>query len=100
MLFTDKMATAFAERAVIEDPLIYFRRTGRSTQLAFEILAKCYAHKGVEILIKDHHGTREADRYLGDQIGFMIRDLRFEGFHFRADKTGIWIKLQPVEQKI
>lgn len=56
--------------------------TGRSTQIAFQLLAEAYKHRGMWIHVKDHYGTHNADVYLLDEIDEIIGKLGFYGFEF------------------
>lgn len=55
-----------------------YRRTGRSTAIALRTIANAIASPGEEIPIEDHHGTRQADKFLADLITVTIRLLSLQ----------------------
>lgn len=64
-----------------KDPELPDRRTGRSTRIAFEILAECYRRRGEWVGVHDHH--LRGDEHLMEHIRWIISNLEYEGFEFK-----------------
>ena len=63
-----------------------WRRTGRSTALAFEYISKAMLDPGSSIKVLDHCGAPESDKYLMRTIQEIIyrQDMKFFEFDPRA----------------
>jgi hypothetical protein len=70
-----------------------YRHTGRSTAIAFDILASTYRNPSEWVKIRDHHDTTGADRCLFYMICKIIEKLEYESFERRADSSGYYIRL-------
>jgi len=71
------------------------RRTGTSTAIALETIAKSIRNPNEEIRIIDHFPTRQADKHLMKTIYYMIESLNLVGFEF--NKTELTIKFNLYE---
>jgi len=58
------------------------RITGRTTGIALETIGKAIQYHGELVVIKDHHGTLEADKNLQRIIKDVIESLGLKGFTF------------------
>ena len=66
-----------------------YRRTGRSTIIALELIASAMKNPGLRIRILDHHGTREANSNLLYMMVGMVDSLEFDGFVFNREESTI-----------
>lgn len=70
-----------------------YRCTGRSTGQAFEIIAKALLHPGEEILVRDHHDTREADKELFRKVLHLIELNQLKLFVINSRRLSVTFKL-------
>lgn len=61
------------------------RYTGRTTALAFELIAKALREPRKWHCVRDHHGTTMADEHLCDAVQVVVRKAGLDGFIFRRD---------------
>lgn len=59
------------------------RCTGRTTILALGYIQLALTNPGKELVLQDHHGTRNADRELCRRIRDMVEQLRLDYFKFK-----------------
>lgn len=62
------------------------RCTGRTTAASLELISWCIKHPGKAGLIYDHHGSKEANRYMKQIIATSIERLDLVGFTFQEKK--------------
>lgn len=72
-------------------PVEPWRRSGRSTIIAFRAIADAMATPRTWVRIQDHHGTREADKWLMRMTKDYLSRLGFTSFSFKGDH-GEWIR--------
>lgn len=65
------------------------RRTGRSTATALRIIAQCINTPNKPIQVTDHHGTREANRFLLDTIRILVGRMGLKYFVFDDAKQQV-----------
>lgn len=68
------------------------RRTGRSTERAFRILADCYRKPGVPVKVVDHENTPKANKQLLFMIQEILARLRFRHFDFDLDEATVTLR--------
>ncbi len=71
-----------------------FRRTGQTTSLAFYVLYKCYNNINTPVEVRDHFGTREANRNLMRQIRTIVKNMDLKGFVFNDVKNTVMLKMR------
>lgn len=59
------------------------RCTGRTTALAFALIAKAMREPRKWHVTVDHHGSLDSDRYLKDTIETIVSNTGLQGFVFR-----------------
>jgi hypothetical protein len=69
------------------------RRTGRSTAIGLSRIADAIENPGKDILIRDHLGTPQADKYLMRMILDMISKLDLRGFHYKKAENMLSFQL-------
>ncbi len=65
------------------------RGTGRTTAIAFELISQAIKNPGVEIKIRDHHGTHQSNSYLLSLIDTILGKLELQGFELHKLKMCI-----------
>lgn len=65
------------------------RRTGRSTAQALRLLSEAIRQPGIVMLVKDHHGTVNADRNLVQRMREIVELLHLEEITFRMDVPSV-----------
>lgn len=79
-LHTERMLAEWEACDPYYDPR---RRTGRTTALALEVLARAIRSPGVPMRVLDHYPTRSADKELLLQAQSIVLALGWVGFTFR-----------------
>jgi hypothetical protein len=75
------------------------RRSGRSTARALGYISEAILSPGAPIYIKDHFGTREADRMLLEMTKTIARTLGLEYMSFDRSKLTITFNWEHPIQK-
>ena len=65
------------------------RRTGKSTGIALMKIGEALHNPNKRIFIRDHYGTREADRILFKTVERLYHELGLKNFTFRLNDTSI-----------
>jgi len=75
--------------SVFHDPELPLRRTGRTTALMLELIAKCIREPNVWHPVVDHHDAHIARIEAFECAKMLVNNLNFQGFQFQRSTLSV-----------
>lgn len=99
MMNKDQMLKAMMCVSPAERPSLKHRRTGISTRFALQTLVDALTTPGKPIKVRDHYGTKEANRLLMQTVADMAKRLGLEHLEFnRTELTVTFTWVNPYDE--
>lgn len=86
--------------SVEEAEHLNYRRTGRTTRLAFWTIERAMQDPGTPVTIRDHHPNRQSDELLARHILVILEKLDLKGFTLNFASLHLTYSLFDLRKKI